>query len=252
MLPQSKVSTLLIQTKTKKHIYINKIKIENSQLKRKVKELTKAIATMANIELKVVIPCISVFSGKMEEFDAFINTCAMMTTLVNEANKPHLLTIMKAKISGEALAKVRPLDTIASWNALSKRLHERLKKPMTFEYAQADLSNVFQKPSKSLEEYSKRVNEKFRRLNEASKSIPNVDAEVAILRKANEKLAITKFQQNLRNETLKVLVSAAVKNSLDDIQFALEREMLQNTGNLKACNFCNKKNHTEDQCNAKA
>lgn len=58
----------------------------------------------------------------MEEFDAFINTCAMMNTLINDANNPHLLTIIKAEISGEAMAKLRPLDTIITWDALSKRL----------------------------------------------------------------------------------------------------------------------------------
>lgn len=173
---------------------------------------------MAKIEMKDVISCIPVFTGKMEEFDAFINTCSMINTLVED--KATLLTIIKAKISGEALAKARPLDTILTWENLSKRLHERLKKPVTFEYAQADLSNVFQKQDETLEDYAKRIKEKFRRLNEASKSISEVEVEMAVLRKANEKLAITKFQQNIRNDKLKVFVSAANKNTLDDnIQF---------------------------------
>lgn len=227
----------------KVRLRINTYKIENSQLKKKNKELLEKIQRMANLALKDVIPSIPVFSGKMEDFDAFINTCSMMNELVE--SKPHLLTVIKAKISGEALAKVRPLDTINNWADLKKRLHERLRKPVTFEYAQADLSNIVQKPNESVEEFAKRTKEKFRILNEASKSISDVEAELAVLRKADEKLAITKFQQNLRNDTLRVLVSAANKSTLDEnVKFTLEKEMIQNTGSVKVCEYCGKRNHS--------
>lgn len=207
---------------------------------------------MAGIELKDVIQCIPVYSGKSEEFDAFINTCDMMNTIIAAANKPVLLSIIKAKITGEALAKIRPIGTLNTWAELKKRLKERLRRPLTFEYAQADLSNVAQKQNEPLEDFAKRVKEKFRKLNESSKTITEVDAEIAALRKANEKLAITKFQQNLRNDSVRVLVAAANKQTLDEnVQFALEREILLKTSNLKECGYCNKKNHTEDQCRAK-
>lgn len=177
---------------------INKYKTETTQLKKKNKELTEKIARMANLPLKDVISSIPVFSGKIEELEAFINTCSMLNKLVE--HKAHLLVAIKAKISGEALAKIRPLDTLNTWELLRKRLNERLRKPVTFEYAQADLSNIIQKPNESLEEFAKRTKEKFRILNEASKKITEVEGELTILRKANKKLAITKFQQNLRND----------------------------------------------------
>lgn len=78
------------------------------------------------------------------------------------------------------------------------------------------MANVLQKPDESFEDFGKRVKEKFRILNESYKSISEVDAEVAVLFKANEKLAITIFQQNMRSDTVKVLVPAANKSSLDD------------------------------------
>lgn len=65
----------------------------------------------------------------------------------------------------------------------------------------------------------------------------------------NEKLAISKFEQNIRDQTIKVLVSAGGKSTLDDcITFAMQKELIEKNKNIKNCTWCGIPNHTEETC----
>lgn len=75
---------------------------------------------------------------------------------------------------------------------------------------------------------------KLKKLNEATRSMTEVDAEYKILTKMNEKQASSKFEQNIRNPNVKVLTSAAQKQSLDEcIAYAMQKDMIEENKNIK-------------------
>lgn len=145
-----------------------------------------------NLEVKDVIAGIPVFSGDPKQLEGFVNACDIYYSLAEQNQKAGVLSIIKAKITGEALAKAGPFDNeLNTWDLLKTRLNTKIKKQISFEYAQEDLNNVFQKKEESIEDYGTRVKTKLRHLNEACRTMATTDAEKKILRKANEKQAIS-------------------------------------------------------------
>lgn len=237
---------------------IRALEIETQVLNEQLantKALLEEVNNKINMELeaKDIIIGIPVFSGELKQLDAFINTCGVYYNMVTEAQKPDALRIIKAKITGEALAKAGPFgNDLNTWDLLKNRLKDRIKKPVSLEYANEDLNKVFQKKDETIEDYGARVKTKLKKLNEASRSLTNIAAEMTILRKANEKQAISKFEQNIRNATIKVLVSAAGKDTLDEcISFAMQKELIEGNKNIKTCGFCGLANHDESSCRKK-
>ena len=111
------------------------------------------------------------------------------------------------------------------------------------------MNQVFQKKDEPIEEYGNRVKEKLKKLNEASKLLTTSNDQVEIVRKMNEKHAISKFEQNIRDPTIKVLVSASGKLTLDDcINFAMQKELIEKNKNIKACSLCGLPNHDGSPC----
>ena len=244
----------------------NVIKVQERDIKELEKELkivkeqlenTKALLQEKNeeeemeLQAKDIIVGIPVFSGDPKQLETFLNTCGVYYNMVTVAQKPDTLKIIKAKITGEALSKAGPLgDDLNTWDLLKKRLKERIKKPISLEYANEDLSKTFQKRDESMEDFGARMKEKLKRLNEASRTLASTAAEIEVLRKANEKQAIAKFEQNIRNPTIRVLVSAAGKKSIDEcITYAMQKELTEK--NNRSCNICGMSNHDESSCRRK-
>lgn len=250
---QRQVRIQSLEEQDKKIIELNE---HIKKLKQDVIELNKRKADNneeeMNVEPKDAITAIPVFSGDLKDFESFVNSCDLYNQLITADNRPNLLLIIKAKIRGEALSKVSPMDEFDTWEKLKKQLREKIKKPVSYEYAQEDLTNVFQKHDESIDEYSRRVRSKLHKLNEASRQMANTAAEKQILQLTNEKLAISKFQQNIRDSTIRVLVSATAKTTLDEaIQIALQKEMMEKNKNIKSCTFCGMSNHTVENCRRK-
>lgn len=209
---------------------INNISLNLTALKPTIEKAENFLQNKLKmqVEAKDVIAGIPMFNEDVKQLDGFMNACQLYYGLVEENSKPTVLKIIKAKITGEALLKAGPFeDELNTWELLKKRLVERIKKPVSLEYAQEDLNQIFQKKDESIEDYGNRVKEKLKKLNEASKKMTETNEQVQILRKMNEKHAISKFEQNIRNQTIKVLVSAAGKTSLDEcITFAMQKELI--------------------------
>lgn len=230
------------------------VSAQNLDLPASRTENNSAAANKMNVEAKDAILAIPVFSGDQKELDTFINTCDLYNSLVLEANRATLLLIIKAKIRGEALLKITPFEDCNTWAELKKRIRDRIRKPVTLEFAQEDLNKVAQAPNESMEDYGKKVKDKLRKLNEASRQLGTTDVERAILQKANERLAISKFEQNIKDNTVRVLVSATKNESLDDaIQMALQKELMEKNKNVSAmkCTHCGMTNHNIDTCRKK-
>lgn len=222
-------------------------------LQEKIDELQERInELMMDITAKDAILAIPVFSGDPKELETFIHTCDLYNQLIDADHRATLLLVIKAKVRGEALSKVAPLEAYNTWALLKNALKTKIKKPMSFEFAQEDLSKAFQKKDESVEDYAKRFRSKLHKLNEASRAMGANDAERAILQTANEKLAISKFEQNIRDNTVRILVSASAKTTLDEsIQIALHKELMEKHKNIKNCGFCGLANHSEETCRKK-
>lgn len=205
------------------------------------------------VEAKDVISGIPMFNGDVKHLDGFLNAAGLYTSLVDENQKAIVLKIIKAKITGDALSKAGPFtDEINTWALLKARLVEKIKKPVSLEYAQEDLNQVFQKKDESIEEYGSRVKNKLKKLNEASKTLSESNDQIKVLQKMNEKQAINKFEQNIRDPTIKVLVSAAGKSTLDEcITFAMQKELTERNKNIKSCTLCGLSDHNEKTCNSR-
>lgn len=201
------------------------------------------------LELKDVITAIPIFSGNRKDLDTFTNTCDLYVELISPSDRPHLIKIIKTKITGEALAKISPIASLTTWPEIRKKLKEKINKTITVEYAREDLNNVKQFKDESIEAYSNRIRGKLRSLNEAVKEMTESDTEITVIRKINEKQAINKFEQHIRNNTLRMMVSAAAKDSLDEcIAFALQKEISFKPNMIQTCSHCGMNNHDTMEC----
>lgn len=192
------------------------------------------------------------YKGEPKELNGFINSCDMYASLTPDALKPNLYAIIKAKITGEALAKLQPLSDYANWQELKQAMKTKIKKPVSYEYAHQNLITMFQKPNESIETFGDKVRKGLAKLNEATRLFSEVPNDQNAYRKSNERLAISRFTQNIRDINLRTLVEAASKQTLEDtIVFAMEKELTNKNSNIKKCTICNRNNHTEDECRQK-
>lgn len=185
---------------------------------------TKEILNQINkkMEVKDIIASIPMFRGEKKQLDSFINTCDIYVKLVKEDQKESLLMIIKAKITGDALSKIQPIDELQTWKAIKEKLRSKIFTKVSFEYAQEDLNNVKQEGTESIEDYGNKVKTKLRAMIDSMASVTTTDAEKKIMRLCAEKQAISKFTQNLINNNIKILLSAAGKTTLEEsISFAL-------------------------------
>lgn len=82
------------------------------------------------------------FKGNIKELNGFINTCSMYNQLTPIELKPILLTIIKSKITGKALAKIQPIDEYMNWHQLQEALKTRVKKPVSYKHAHEEINTL--------------------------------------------------------------------------------------------------------------
>lgn len=196
---------------------------------------------MANLTYTDLINAIPQFDGKETEIESFITTCDTYNGLINEDRRGTFLAIVTKKLRGEALAKVQPILDYTSWDALKRALQDKLKKPISFEYAQEKLINIVQGRDENFEKYAERLKKALAKLNGASRTLTMDGGALRMLKKANEKLAIRKFEQNTYNKDVKIMLSATRNETLEEaIAFALDKELSFGTILTKTCNYCKK------------
>lgn len=223
---------------------IHKLKTTNYLLRKKNKK-----STNMSIQIKDAITAIPLFTGIKKDLEGFINTCNIYMDLIPEDKKGDLFKVIRSKIVGEGLAKISPLTETNTWNEIKTKLKDKFYKKVSLEYAQEDLNNVLQLQKETIEEYGKKVKKKLRALNDTTNELVDSQEEKTLLRRMNEKLAISKFEQNLKNDTIRILVSAKTKNTLDEsITYALQKELSEKTKNKHSCSICGMNNHSASTC----
>lgn len=207
---------------------------------------------MANLSYTDLINAIPHFDGNERDLESFIKSCDIYHRYLSEEQAGLFLAIAISKLRGEALTKLQPTSTIRSWDEFKTRLEERIRKPLSFEYAQEKLVRITQGKNESIESYGKRFKMALDRLNNSSRTLTVDENALRLLREANEKLAVRKFEQNISNFNIKIIVGAANKNTLEGaIAFAMEKEFSMRNSNPKVCNYCKKEGHFERECIAK-
>lgn len=203
--------------------------------------------TMANLTYKDLILAIPQFDGNEKEIESFINSCDIYEKLIEEDQSNIFLAIIISKLKGEALAKLQPIAEINNWAELKEKIEEKIRKPLSFEYAQERLCHITQNRNENIEIYGRKIRVALEKLNLASRCLTKEDNALKMLKLANEKLAIQKFEQNLSNPNLKVIVAAANKTTLENtISFAMQKELSNKF--VKNCNYCKKEGHYEREC----
>lgn len=195
---------------------------------------------------------IKFFDGVEKELDGFINTCQMYDGMTPQEFKPSLLTLVKARITGEALSKIQPIEGYDNLQNLLLNLKNAIRKPLSYELASERLNNVFQKPDETVDKYAHNIREALQKLNESSSKVSDNVEERSVFRKAHERLAVAKFIQNLHSSEIRIAVAAANKKTLEEcVTYALERELTEKTAILRMCSHCSSTEHKVENCTLK-
>lgn len=199
-----------------------------------------------------LINAIPIFEGHQKDLNYFISTCSTYNDNIDNAQKDMFVSIIKTKLKGIALTKMEPVTELNTWALIKTRLEEKFKRPMNYEIAQDEISNIRQSRTDSIEIYGNNIRFALHKLNKAAETLSNEDGALRLLRGANEKLAIRKFEQGLYNSNLKICVGARDYATLDlAITYAMQKEGLYKNESRIRCNFCNIVGHTERECRRK-
>lgn len=195
---------------------------------------------------------IPVFEGHQKDLDYFISTCSTYNDQIEDTQKDMFVSIIKTRLKGIALTKMEPVHELNTWALIKTRLEEKFKRPMNYEAAQDEISNIRQSRTDSIETYGNNVRLALHKLNKAAETLSTENGALKLLRGANEKLAIRKFEQGLYNSNLKICVGARDHTTLDlAITYAMQKEGLYRNESRTRCNFCNILGHTEKECRRK-
>lgn len=230
----------------------NKNKKIKKVIKQKFETRKKIKFEMAELTYTDLITIIPIFEGQQEDLDYLISTCSTFDEIVAEEQKDMFVSIVKAKLKGIALTKMQPFSDLKKWDQIKTRLEEKFKRPITYETAQDEISNIRQNRTESIEIYGNNVRLALHKLNIASETLTTDVGSLRLLRTANEKIAVRKFEHGLYNDNLKICIGAKDYSSLDiAISYAMEKENLYKNESRIRCNYCNIVGHIEKECGQK-
>lgn len=200
------------------------------------------------ITLKEILAGIKEYKGEPKDLEAFLNNCDLYEELTLDAQKPVLLQVIKAKLSGEVLQKLGPVGNFATWALLKVGLRNAIKPLVSFAGAQEAILNNKQMKSEGVRAYGARMKQLLDDINNTQHILGATEAVKLALRAQNEKQTIIKFEQNLINPELQRMSSASHKQTLDEaISYASEKELWIISSTLLKCSLCHK-SHLEYDC----
>lgn len=203
-----------------------------------------------NISLSDLLNGIKHFDGEFDDLLQFISDCDLYYELAPNSQKTQVFSVIKSRISPAAREKIS-VNSFENWATLKEELKNKIKKfGLSYDGMMAEMGLIRQNDNESIMDYGQRAKDILKKLHAASAAMcPDA---AAALRTVNEKYAINKFEQNLLDKTLRIMVNAAPKGSLEEsIIMAMEKEVWLGGTNAMTCNYCKESDHAETDCTRK-
>lgn len=193
----------------------------------RIKELTELTELTENInmekfELKTAVSLLPVMTGDEKVTKQLISNIEMYSNMIGETEKTNLITfVLKSRLSENA--KLRMCETYTSVSSLIKDMRERLLAKKSDTAIQQKLQRV-QQGTRRIEEFGKEIEQLFVDLTISQAS--GDQQKYAILKPINEKNAIKRFSDGLRNGRLSTIIAARNYSTLSDaIQGAIDEQL---------------------------
>lgn len=196
--------------------------------------------------IKDISEFIPKFKGELQHLESYIGTCSLLhEQLTTDNDKKMFCIIARARLTEKAYDATKNVTDIDTWQKLQKALTDYLSTPMNAENALSQLIECRQSNREKIREYANRVQNLLQILNTAS-CIGADETTAIFVRNNNEKTAIRIFKYGIYNTSLRTVVKAGNKSTLNEnVEYALEQELSDDT---IECKTCNKKGHNENDC----
>lgn len=208
---------------------VNEISIRIESLFNKIEDFCKSNSTveklntkMEKFNLKTAVSLLPVMTGEEEVTKNLIDSIELYNSMIDGDSKPLLIQfILKTRLSESA--KLRLAPSYNSCDSLLKDMKDTLLTKKSSTAVHSELINARQY-SKSIDEYGKSLEKLFVDL-----TISEADGDqeaYKILKPINEKLAVKRFAEGLRDRNLSLIISARnYPNLKEAIQGAKDEEM---------------------------
>lgn len=115
--------------------------------------------------IKDCITGIPLYKGEEKELDSFISMVDLYMSLALDTQKPTILTIVKAKLTGDVLQKIGTVESFATWDALKAGLRQHIKPLSSFAGAQEAIITCKQKKTENVRQYGARMKTLLEEIN---------------------------------------------------------------------------------------
>lgn len=149
---QTRAKSELISDKKNYHI-VNLIDLDQTNSETNI--------DMYELSLETTIKLIPHYNGQNdEEIYSLLNACEFAVSCVKDTSKPILVRAITTKLSGKAFAVTQNRE-IVDWAGLKSLLESAFCAKRTPGYLQLELNSTTQKPGKTVQEYSGRIEKLF-------------------------------------------------------------------------------------------
>lgn len=183
---------------------------------------TTTLSKMTTFDLKVAVSLLPVLDGNEEKTRQLIDAIQLYESMIDDVGKTNLINfVLKTRFNQNA--KLRLSQTYATVRALVEDMRKHLLTRKSDTALQSKLINTIQ-GNKSVENFGKELEELFIELT-ISQAEGNNNA-YAVLKPINERNAIKRFADGLRDKKLSTIIAARNFDTLKDaIRSALDEEL---------------------------
>ncbi|KAI5636653.1 hypothetical protein NE865_10574 [Phthorimaea operculella] len=180
---------------------------------------------MEKFNIKTAVGLLPEMTGDEMVTKKLIDSLELYKSMIDPSTESQLVSfVLKTRLNESA--KLRLADTYASCDALIKDMRSHLLTKKSSNAIHSQLMRASQ-ASSTIEDYGKQIEELF-----TSLTIAQADGDSAsykVLKPINEKLAIKRFTDGLRNRQLSVILTARNFTALKDVISAAKDEEVSTT-----------------------
>lgn len=189
-------------------------------------------ASLAPIDLNILIRFINKFDGSRDKLNAFLNNCKNALNLASASQTDILFKYILSQLEGRAEVACS-IKEFEKWEQLEEFLKENFGEKKHYSHLLSELQNSKQQYNESVNQFGLRVETCLSKLlTEINVSIPtNKKQELAGRVAAMEDLALHTFVSGLQSKLSTVLRCRNPKTLNEAINFAVSEEKLLHSAN---------------------